>query len=110
MKTLIVGTLCLGLGIGAGLGNGFGTSVSHAESIKEELENMSKTPSKDDTRAELQSTLDRADNDQLQTLVVDYAHRVKVLEQDKKRGRETQNELLKIIRELRAENKSLRGE
>ena len=93
MKTLFVAAICLGLGAG----------IVHAEDIAKTLGEISKTPSKEETRAELQPIMDKMDVDGLQATLVDYAHEIKILQEQAAKSRSNQQKFLKIIKHLRSE-------
>ena len=100
MKTLIVAITCLGLGAG----------ISHAKDIAAILGGIGETPSKVDTRKELQPIMDKMDVDGLQRTIVDYAHRAKVLQIQIEKEKSAQDEFLDIISGLRAEIKALKAD
>jgi len=93
MKTLIVAVTCLGLGAG----------ISHAKDIAAILGGIGKEPSKEETRKELQSTMDMLDVEGLHTLIVDYAHRANVLQIERDEDRKNSANDLQIILGLRAD-------
>ena len=99
MKTLIIAVTCLGLGAG----------ISQAEDIAKTLSEIGEAPSKEDTRKELQPIMDKMDVDGLQTTIVDYAHRAKVLQIQIEKEKKVQDEFLDIISGLRAEVKALKA-
>jgi len=100
MKTLIIAVTCLGLGAG----------MSHAEDIATTLGEIGKTPSKEETRAELQPVMDKMDVEGLQATLVDYAHRAKILQIQIEKEKKAQDELLDIISGLRVELKALKAD
>jgi len=70
---------------------------------------MFKTPSKEDTRAELQPIIDKMDVEGLKTTLVDYAHQIKILQGQAAESRDTQQKLLTIIGGLRSEITELKA-
>lgn len=99
MKTLTIAVTCLGLGAG----------ISHAKDIAAILGGIGKEPSKEETWAELQPVMDKMDVDDLQTTLVDYAHRAKVLQIQVEKEKKAQDEFLDMISSLRAEIKALKA-
>jgi len=99
MKTLFVAATCLGLGAG----------ISHAKDIAEILDGISKEPSKEETRADLQPAMDKMDVDGLQATLVDYAHRARLLQIQIEKEKQVQDEFLGIISDLRAELGALKA-
>ena len=99
MKTLIIAVTCFSLGAG----------ISHAKDIADILGDIGKEPSKEETRAELQPTMNKMDIEGLQATLVDYAHQAKILKIQVEKEKEAQDELLDIISGLRVEIKALKA-
>jgi len=91
MRTFIIAVTCLSLGAG----------ISHAKDIAEILGGIGKEPPISDTRAELQPIMDRMDVNGLQTTLVDYAHRAKVLQIKRDKDLQSKLKTSKIIDDLR---------
>jgi hypothetical protein len=96
MRTFIIAVTCFSLGAG----------ISHAKDIAAILGGIGKEPSKEETRAELQPTMDMLDVEGLHTLIVDYAHQVNVLQIKRDRDRSNRRKQSDIIKVLRAELKA----
>jgi hypothetical protein len=92
MKTLIIAVTCFSLGAG----------ISHAKDIADILGDIGKEPSKEETRAELQPTMNKMDIEGLQATLVDYAHRAKLLQIQIDKDRAASQKKSKIIFELRS--------